>query len=142
MASESEAVTIYALCDEAGAVHYVGQTRRPEQRCREHQKAWPDWTLRVLLVVEGAVADAAERAQIALHRARGCMLVNGTTGGSGQRTALSGPVVVRLTQRRFEILERLAAREELPVAVVARRLLSERLDALDDERVGHDLRSG
>jgi hypothetical protein len=146
-----EKVTIYALCDESG-IRYIGQTRQaPEARRKQHvssrtsggplKSAWLDGLRKcgvspsvvVLEITDETHADEAERRHIAAQRAYGAVLVNGVPGGVKRASTLCGPIVVRLTRRRFERLERLAAELELPVAVVARRLLSERLDELGDE---------
>lgn len=96
MASESGAVTIYALCDDSGMVQYIGQTRHLQQRRWAHHRSNPGLTLIVVTHCDEEDADEVEREWIERYRAAGCRLRNAPGyrrgGGARPRTSKEHPL--------------------------------------------------
>ena len=104
-------VFIYCLCEpETLEVRYIGKTKRPKARQREHLRRKGDtrtcrWIaslsappiFRILEVSSDGTWEEAERRQIKLHREMGCDLTNHTDGGDG-RTSFLPEEIEKLSQ--------------------------------------------
>lgn len=124
-------VVIYALVDDAGAVHYVGQTRNVKA-CR-HYYRWrrPALTMTPLVEVKPEEANAAERACIERYRAAGYELANVKDRRPYVRKTPKGedtvPFMVRLPVSLGAQVKELAAEETTAVAVMLRQLVRDGL---------------
>lgn len=129
-----EQVTIYALCDSAGGVKYIGQTRHVARRRAQHRKAWPALTMIVVTSTDEEHAEEVERRWIERYREQGCVLLNAKgyrPGGCRRRESEAvGPTVtvrVWLSHVEREQVRRMARRENRSLAGQLKQFIDEGL---------------